>query len=445
MNETEGYCPYAQHACLPVEKGGDRAYFLAHSDEAGLEEDLRPRVAATLEQEGYQAHYADHVAVMRPLLCNSCVQVRSSQVAVFDLPKGDALQTACLWIEIGLAVAHGVPTGLMAQPGATVPALLAGADLFRYATYGELALRLPELVPGWMTPPGVCPLCHGDHRRRKPRRTPKSCLLLPAQTANPNVAESVAEALQVLGYRQADLSGPGDAPLPICRLADVLCQQRLLLVHIEDRMSPEALMALGLGSGYDVPWLLLAHAKTELPECLRGLGIVRYASYSRLAEDLKRLIPAFVKQRNRRQTRKEQQAERGLQEDRLREVVKEAMDEVLAEQAPQELEIFDVVWQVLGQGPWPGKESKEEAIPLAFVGADEGLVMPRAISPKATTLLLAAVEPATRTGWLSPSEATERIAELSDRWDVSAEISKSLMQKTSAIAEALEAEGAVAL
>ena len=444
MNENEGYCPYA-HECLTVEKGGDRAYFLAHSDEEELEEDLRPRVAATLEQKGYQAHHADHVTVMRPLLCDSCVQVRSSQVAVFDLPKGEALHTARLWIEIGLAVANGVPTGLMAQPGATEPGLLAGADLFRYVTYTELARRLPELVPGWMTPPGACPLCHGDHRRRKPRRAPKSCLLLPAEAANPNVAESVAEALQALGYRQADAAGPGGAPLPICRLADVLCQQRLLLVHIDDQVSPEALMALGLGSGYDVPWLLLAHVKTELPECLRGLGIVRYKSYNRLAKELKQIIPAFVKQQSRRQIRKAQQAERGLQEEKLREVVKQAMGEVLAEQAPQELEIFDVVWQVLGQGPWPDQERKEEAIPLAFVGEDESPVVPRAISPKATTLLLAAVEPATRMGWLSPSEATERIVELSDLWDVSAEISKSLALKTSSMAKALEAEGGAAL
>jgi len=412
------YCAYSQQACLPVDERAETMYFLAHSQTVQLLDDLRPAVATALGRQGYQAQPADHLAVGRPLLCNSCLQVRSSRLAIFDLP-GPARQPAAdarLWLELGLALGHGVPIGLLAPQDQPLPELLAGADVLRYAGYRELERRLPELLAGWLTPRSGCPLCGGRHQRVG--RPASSALVLPVLAADSDLGHSVAEALQAAGLSLARLDAPGGAALPICRLADVLGQQQLLLAHVELASPPDVLIAIGLASGLGVPWLIVTPGE-ELPACLEGLQVVHYASYRGLEQALGAAVPAFLERcrrapRDRRQQRRE---ERALQEEMLRQAVRFVLEHYVGEEAPDEHAVFEqVVWQVLGQGKWPDERRPgwdAEALRF-FDGAVKGVGLAR--SPTATTLLLAAVRPALERGWVSPHEVVARLGKLAASW-----------------------------
>jgi hypothetical protein len=435
MSPTEGYCPYNPDRCLPVVENRERGSFLAHGHSAEASEDLRPLVAAALERAGYATRPADQITFGRPQLCNSCVQVRSAQLAVFDLPRagGNPLDEARLWIELGLAVGHSVPLGLLAHHDAPLPDLLDGADLLRYGTYGELERHLPDLVTAPTAAREGCPLCGGSHHKRKFWQRSSSCLLLPSTGLNPDVADRVASALERTKLHLAKAGTPGQAPLPICRLADLMVGQRLVLIHLEPPNWSEALIGLGLASGLEIPWLFMARQGVTVPTCLQGLEMVRYAAYRQLEERLVGGIPGFLERRKGR-SRQERRAAEVQREEWVREAVKWTLDRLVAEQAPQEQETFEeLVWQLMNEGAWPDeKRGDREIRSMAFTDAEGSSADLPAISPAATLLLMAAVEPGLRQGWLSTGEVTERIGALADRWQIPANVREPLLEYTSA-------------
>jgi hypothetical protein len=99
----------------------------------------------------------------------------------------------------------------------------------------------------------------------------------------------------------------------------------------------------------------------------------------------------------------------------------------LAAQAPDEQEIFDqVVWEVLESGPWPDERRGRQQIgTMAFAGEASAA---QVVSPTATMLLLAAVRPDLRRGWLSVREVTDRIVRFAATWKVPALLQSNLVE-----------------